>query len=789
MRRSPGFAVAALATIALGIGANTVVFSLLNALLLQPLDAARPGELVRVYTSQGHAPRDERDRFGGSSYSDYLSFRQARSLAGLAAYMPVSASLDRNSAAARAEARVVSDDFFTLLGRPLLRGGWRRDDATPEVIVSHRFWSTALGGDSSVVGEQLVVNGITSRIAGITAADFEGIEPSNVDLYFPFEAAPLLTGRSELLTDRGERSVKLVGRLAPGVTAQSAERELNAIMNALAAEFPASNARRTVAVREARSIVPLELTGQGLIPTAVLVFGATLVMLAISGVNVAGLLMARTISRRRELAVRLSLGATPGRLIRQLVTESAVLSIGAGLLVVALVSLLPVVAAGLGVPASVRPTIDSTVLAYAVAVAIVFGVGFGLGPAIVGMRSDVLESLRGGGANTRPARARAQRALVCSQIALSMVLLLVSGALLESLDRQQRVDPGFRVDGLIVADFEDPSGRPSDERDRVFVQLAVQRLRALDGVASVTVGTDAPLTGSGMRSTIHIPGYTERPDEDMEIAALITGPDFFRTLGIPMLRGRELSWEQSDTLSYVVVNRVMVRRYWGERDPVGTLVELGGKGGRPAEVIGVAADARFHSLTEAPQPMYAIQRARGISHTVMIRTRGDPSAMLLAVRGSMSRNDVPFALAGLRTMEDILHMSLIVSRAVSHTVATMGLLAVLLAAVGVYGVVSYVMAGRTREFGVRLALGATPAALMRLVVTYGLRLAAVGGVIGLALGFGALRLIESLLFGSWSSASLGAVFGLVLCGLTLVACAFPALRATRTPPASALRSE
>jgi putative ABC transport system permease protein len=790
MRRSPGFAFATLATIALGIGANTVVFSLLNAVLLQPLDAERPRELVRVYTSQGHAQRDERDRFGGSSYADYLNLRHARALAGLAAYMPVSASVQVNSASSRAEARVVSENFFALLGRPPLLGSWRIGEDAREVIISHRFWSTALGGDSSVIGDPLVVNGITVRIAGITSPRFEGIEPSNVDLYFPFaSAASWLTARAELLTGRSERSVRLIGRLAAGATPVSVEQELNGIMGALAAEFPASNAGRTVAVREASSIVPLELTGQGIIPTAVLVFGATLVMLAISGVNVAGLLMARTISRRRELAVRLSLGATPVRLIRQLVTESAVLALGAGIVVIALVSLLPVIATAIGVPRPVQPTVDSTVLTYAVVVAIGFGVLFGLGPAIVGMRADVLESLRGGSASTRPARARAQRTLVCSQIALSMALLLVSGALLESLERQRRVDPGFTVNSLIVADFEDPLGATTVERERAFVQLAVQRLGALEGVVSVSVGSDAPLTSDGVRSTTHIPGYTPRPDENMDIQVVETGPDFFRTLGIPMLRGRELTWEQSDTLPYVVINRSMARRYWGERDPIGTRIELGGKGGRPAEVIGVASDARFLSLAEAPRAMYAVQRARGISHTVIIRTRGDPSALLLAVRGSMSGNDVPFALAGLRTMEDVLQMSLIVSRAVSQTVAVMGMLAILLAAVGLYGVVAYVMAGRTREFGVRLALGATPSGIMRLVVNYGLRLAAIGGIAGLALGLGALRLIQSLLFGSWTSASLGIVFGAVLCGVTLVACALPAVRATRTSPASALRVE
>ena len=790
IRRSPGFSAAALATIALGIGANTIVFSLLNALLIQPLDAARPGELVRVYTSQSHAIREERDRFGTSSWADYLNLREARSLAGLAAYIPVGVSVQLASAPPRIQARAVSGNYFTLLGRPLLRGGWQPDVSGTQVVVSHRFWTTALGRDSSAIGDPLMVNGIRTRIVGIAPERFKGIEPTNVDLYFPFQAAPQLTGRSEMLTDRGERSVKLLGRLAPNVTSRFAEQELNGIMSALGAEFPASNAGRVVAVREARSIVPLELTGDGLIPTAVLVFGATLVMLAISGVNVAGLLMARTISRRRELAVRLSLGATRARLIRQLVTESTVLALGAGIVVIALVSLLPLAAASIGVPASVQPTVDSTVLLYAIAVAIGFGIVFGVGPALTGMRSDILESLRSGsGVDTRPAKARAQRGLVSAQIALSTILLLVSGALLESLDRQQRVEPGFEVDRLIVADFEDPLARPSVERERAFVALAVQRLGALDGVVSVTVGTDAPLTSDGMSSTIHIPGYIARPDEDMELPVVITGPDFFRTLGVPMLRGRELTWEHRDTLSYVVINQAMARRYWGDRDPVGTFVELGGRGGRPAEVIGVSSDVRFRSLAEPPEPMYAIQSAGGISHSVMIRTRGDPSALLLAVRGSMSRNDVPFTLAGLRTMEDILRTSLVVSRAVSQTIAVMGMLAILLAAVGLYGVVSYVMTGRTREFGVRLALGATPAIIMRLVLGYGLRLAAIGGIVGLVLGFGALRLVERLLFGSSNVVSLGAVFSVALGAVTLVACALPAMRATRTSPASALRSE
>ena len=791
MRRSPGFTLAVVSTIALGIGANTAVFSLLNALLFQPLDAADPGELVRIYTSQGHAPRNERDRLGASSYADYLDLQQSGALAGVAASMPFGASVQRGPAAARFEGRVISENYFSVLGRPPLLGGWTSGAAagSPEVIVSYRFWRTTLGQDPSVVGRSLEVNGRSLRIAGVTSSSFKGIEPSNVDLYFPFRSAAELIGRPGILADRGERSVRLLGRLTPGATPRSAESALDGIMKRLGEEFPASNAGRTIGVRAASSIVPLELVGPALLPTAGLVFGATLVMLAISGVNVAAVLLARTIRRRRELAVRLSLGASPFRLVRQLVTESIVLALVAGLLVVALVSLLPLLANRLGVPSTIQPTVDSAVLGYAVAVAAGFGLLFGLAPALIGMRADVVESLRGGEAGGRPIKARAQRALVGAQLALSMLLLVVGGALLGSLDRQQRVDPGFSVKGLVVATFEDPSGMVNRENNRAFTRLAAERLSAIPGVTSVSVASMAPLTGDGMRSTIHIPGYTEVPDENMDIPVMLAGPDFFRTLGIPLHRGRELTWGERDTLRRVVVNRSMAIRYWGSRDPVGTFVRLGGEDGDPAEVIGVAADARFISLGEAPVPTYVVQQAREGGASVLVRTRGDVAAPMLAVRGSMARNDVPLTLVGLRPMEEILRTSLVVTRAVSDTLIAIGVLAVLLAAVGLYGVVSYVMAGRTREFGIRRALGASTSSITRLVLGYGMRLTVIGATLGVLLGLGALRLISGMLFGSWSFLPIAAVAGAVLAVVTLVACAIPALRATAASPASALRAE
>ena len=788
MRRLPGFTAAAVLTIALGVGANTAVFSLLYALLLQPLDAVRPHELVRVYTSEGRAPRNERDLLGGSSYADYVDLQRSPALAGVVAYMPIAANVRLNDTPVRVEGRVVSENFFSVLGRPLYRGQF--DSAGPgDVVISYSFWNAKLGADPNAVGSLIDVNGRRFRLAGITAADFKGIEPSDIAIFFPFRAAAQLVGRADILTDRGERSVKLLGRVAQGTSPQAAEQSLTAIMKALSEQFPASNGGRTITVREASSIVPLELLGDAVIPTAGLVFGATVVMLAIAGVNVAAVLLARTIRRRRELAIRLSIGATRLRVVRQLVTESVTLALVAGAVVLIVIALLPLLVRSLGAPAAVQPTIDATVLGYALAVVIGFGMVCGVVPAIGGMRSDVIETLRGGGVSDRPTKARAQRALVCAQIALSMLLLLVSGGLLGSLNRQLRVDPGFEPDQLIVADFEDPAGTPNREREQVFNRLTVERLGALPGVTALSMTNMTPLTSEGARGSIHIPGYTEQVNEDMEVPFVIASPDFFKTLGIPMLRGRELAWSDRDTVTRVVVNRSMARKYWGDRNPVGSFVHIGGKSAPPAEVIGVVADARFRSLSEAPQPMYFIQQAGGGAiSSVLIRTRGDADALLLSVRAAMSRNDVPLLLTRLQTMENIVQSSLVVTRTVSRALLSMGILALLLAAVGLYGVVSYVMSGRTREFGVRLALGATPSSITRMVLGYGMRMTLIGGIIGLALGFGAIRLI-SMTFGSASYVTSGVSFALVLGAVTLAACAVPAMRATAVGPASALRPE
>ena len=791
IRRAPGFALTAVLTIALGIGGNTAVFSVLNALLFQPLDAQAPHELVRVYTSEGRELRTDSDRYGGSSYADYTDLARSRQLAGLAASMPIGTTIELGNRSVRPEARVVSENYFDVIGRPPLLGGWRGgSDANRgiEAIVSHEFWKRRLGGDSTIVGRSLRVNERLVVIAGVTAPAFRGIELSVVDLYLPFTSARELTGRAGILTDRGERSIRMLGRLAPGATAEAAERDLGAIMRRIAAEAPATNASRVMSVRRATSIVPMELAGNAVLPVAGLVFGATLVMLAIAGVNVAAVLLARTMRRRREMAVRASLGAGPLRLVRQLASETILLALIATSLVVLVLWQLPLLSAQLGIPRSLQPGVDARVLAYAIVLALGSGVLFALAPALVTIRSDVVTALRAGDADSRP-RARAQRVLVAAQLALSMVLLIVGGALLRSLERQRQVDPGFDPARLIVADFEHPSGQFDRAHAATLAHIAVERAAAIPGVAAVSVTSMAPLTSDGATSTIRIPGYTEAGNENIDVPMITGGPELFATLDVPMRRGRELSWSHADTLERVIVNESMARRYWGARDPVGTFIELGGAGGRSAEVIAVSADARFRSLDEAPRPMFAIQRADGGGSALLIRTAGEPGRVLGSIRSVLSRSDLPLTLMRIRTMEDILESSLSVTRAITVTLAVVGALAALLAAVGLYGVVAYITSGRAREIGVRLALGATRRSISRLVLGYGLRLTLIGGLLGTVGGLAAVQAMGGMLFESAGALALVSAVWLVLCAMTLAACAVPSWRAMQIAPASALRAD
>jgi hypothetical protein len=370
-----------------------------------------------------------------------------------------------------------------------------------------------------------------------------------------------------------------------------------------------------------------------------------------------------------------------------------------------------------------------------------------------------------------------------------MLLLLTGGALLQGLSRQRRIDPGFATAGLLVAQLEDPSGIPDPARERAFTEAAIGHLAQIPGVRTVSVASMAPLTGDGMRSSIRIPGHSAADGGDPEIAAITAGPDLFATLGIPLRRGRELSWRDRDTLPKVIVNEAMARRFWGAADPIGSTVELGGSGGTPAEVIGVAADARFYSLDQEPVSLYAIQRRTHGGAVVLIRAERDIEVVAGMVRAALTRPDIRFALVGLRSMDAVLETSLLLSRAITNTLLAIGVVAVLLATIGLYGVVSYITSGRTKEFGIRLALGASRRSISTLVIGYGLRTTIASGIVGTAAGIGAIHVMQGMTSGAQLSFAVVAGVWFALAAVTLAACTLPALSATGIPPATALRAD
>jgi predicted permease len=789
--RSPAFAAAVVLTAALGIGANAALFSVLNALLLRPLPVSHPEELVRVYTSDASA-RNGGTLFGASSYPDYAAMRAAPSFRGLVAYAPAAASIRRGTLATRANGRFVSENFFTVLGvRPALGRLLAPSDAEsreiPAVVLDHRFWRVAFNSDSSIVGSVVGLNGKSAVVVGIVSNEFTGLDPSAADVYLPITAQRHLSPGFDFVGDRGARFISVLGRIAPGVTEARVAEDLALIMRRLGSEYPETNRDRIVTVRRATSLIDTNREGPPVAPVTTLLFAVTGVVLLIAVVNVAALLLARTLSRRRELSVRVSLGASRWRVTRQLITESLVLAMAAEIAALAAVAVLPYVARAMGVPDSVRFGLDARVLLFTSVITLAATLGFTLVPAVRGTRSDIYAGLREAESSARPSRARAQRSLVVVQVALSVVLLITAGLLIQSLQRQRAVQPGFDTEHVLAAEFETITGSQTPEQERAFVRTTLERARALPGVVAASVASNPPLTGDGMRTTISVPGYVPGKNERVEPMFLMAGTDYFATLGIRLVRGEELRSTGSDTLPHVVVNETMARRYWPNRDAVGSTIRLWGG---PARVIGIMADVRMLSLTEPPTPRFVLQSRQRGGSVILLRTHGDPAELIPTVQQLLGTSHPDFVARRVRTMEEIVGASLMTAKALVAVIGLLGALALTLAVCGLYGVVNYLATLRSREFAVRMALGANGHDVVAMVLRSGLRLAAIGGVIGLVLGLASSAMMRGFVF-SISVVELPtlALATLLMAVVAVAACAIPALRTTRVSPASALRAD
>jgi len=789
----PGFTVVAVLTIALGVGGTTAMFGVVDAVLLRPLPYAEPDRLVMLWTRTPGGPQ------AAASWPEFVDWReQSHSFADMAVWRGQSVSLTGGAEPERVVGAFVSDRFFPLLGaRPALGRTFTAEEtdpatARPVAVLGHGLWQRRFGSDPGILGRSLVLNGQSHTVVGVLGPDFDGGNaPAHgwfmgCDVFLPISYFPNKKGLA-----RGETEILVLGRLRPGVDASQAGTDMAVVARRLEQAYPDTHAGRGV------EIVPLHEQIVGSFKPALLVLlGAVGLVLLIACANVANLLLARASRRRRELAVRAALGAGRTRLLRQLLTESAVLALlgGAlGLLVGhwGLALLLSLAPAGV-LPGSL--TLDGRVMAFALVLTAATGVCFGLVPALQASRPDldgVLKEAGRGGSGSAGHRFR--DVLVVAEVTLSLVLLVGAGLLLRSAVALQRAELGFRPDHVLTAEFRLPPARyPEPRVIAAFFRQTLERLRAVPGIESAALARAVPFSGNGGSTTFQVEGEPEPPKGREPVAQLnIVSPDYFRTMGVRQLEGRDFDeHDTADVPSVAVVNETMARQLWPGMDPIGRRLRLRDAGW--VTVVGVVGDVRHSGPSEPPQPqIYTTheQDAR-IFACVVARTAGEPMAMAAPMRAALWAVDKDQPVWKVRAMEELVTGSRGTARAMSLLVGVFAAVALALAGVGIYGVMAYAVSQRTREIGIRMALGAASGRVLRLVVGRALVLTSVAIVLG-AIGATVLaRLLGTLLFGVGPADPV--TFGVAAAALASVgtlAAYLPARRAARIDPVRALAEE
>ena len=811
--QSPGFSLVAILSLGLGIGVNTTIFSLVNEVLLRPLPVTHPNELVEIYTS---GPKEF--RYGTSSYPDYLDLRdQSKVFTGLLAYcmMPGNLSFEGKSELIMGE--IVSGNYFDVLGvraavgRTFLPDEDRTPATHPVAVLGHGFWQRRFGADPTILGQQLKINGVSYTVIGIAPKRFSGTIPglapqlwvpmmmrSEVNIAGIQLAEANLTGDTPL-QQRGNRWLFLKGRLKPGVSLAQARANLETIMARLQSEYPDSNQDKKPLLLAASQVRFHPMLDRILTPTAAVLMAVVGLVLLIACANVASMLLARASARRREIAVRLTLGATRGRLIRQFLSESILLSVlgGVGGLLLAywatrlLLTFRPPTTS-----ITLQLGIDFRVLLFTLSVSLLTGLLFGLAPALQLSRTNLVPALKNEtlGSAGRQRRFSLRDLLVAGQLAVSLVLLIGAALLVRSLRAAQETDVGFDPKGLAVMEINLKMHGYSAERGKVFYRELLEKVRALPQVESAALTNRVPLDTGANVEGVYIDGRTDPADRaGQPVYATYVGTDYFKTFGIALLRGRDFSAvDQEDSPRVAIVNQAMARLLWPDSNPMGQRFHLESLDGPSYEIVGVARDYKVHTVGEAPRPYLHLARSQLYSSgtNLVARTRGDAAQLVATLRREMLALDPDLVFLESRTMLDKLAISLFPVRTGATLLAISAILALLLAAVGLYGVIAYSVSRRTREIGIRMALGARSWAVVRLVLRQGLVLALIGIGVGLVLASAASRVLSGLLYGVGAIDPLAfASAALLLLAVALLANYIPARRAARVDPMIALREE
>jgi putative ABC transport system permease protein len=792
-RKNPGFTIIAIIALALGIGANTAIFSVVNTVLLRPLPYKDPERLVMVWedaTKSGY-PRDT------PAAANFVDWRdQSQNFEGMAAIADESFNLTGSGDPERLEGRRVSANMFPLLGVDpqigrVFTAAEDQPGAQRVVVLSYALWQRRFGGDPGIIGQSLTLNGESHVVVGVMPARFQF--PSSDDQAW----VPIALTQQEA-GNRNRHYLEVVGRLRPGVSLAQAQSEMSTIAARLQQQYPQSNAELGAVVQ------PLQEHLVGDIKPALLVLlGAVGLVLLIACANVANLLLARAAVRQKEIAVRVALGAKRSRLIRQFLTESVLLSTLGGVvgLAIAYGGLILLKAF---IPENISQareiSIDLKVLAFTFLVSVATGLIFGLAPAIQAARFNQIDTLKEGGrdAATGGSGKRLRGLLVTAEVAISLVLLIGAGLLINSFLRLRNVDPGFRTDNLLTMKIVLPEPKYEEmERRSAFYTELVNRVQSLAGVRSAAVTSNLPLYRQGNSISIGIEGQpAPPPGQERIIVTRIISPRYFDTMSIPVLQGRGLTEQDTETTpNVVVISETMARRYWPGEDAVGKRIAVG-RIRKPADwiqVVGVAKDVRQFELNAEPKPqMYLTYRQAGFfdSRDLVVKTDVDPASMAATVRKAVWEIDKDQPVSNIQTMDQILADSIARQRFSMLVLAIFAAVALVLAGVGIYGVMSYSVAQRTHEIGIRMALGAQTGAVLKLAVGYGMKLVIAGIAIGLVAAFALTRVMSTLLFGvTATDPTTFTLISLLLIAVAVVASYVPARRATRVNPIIALRYE
>ncbi|HEX5474755.1 MAG TPA: ABC transporter permease [Vicinamibacterales bacterium] len=792
--RAPGFSLIAIVTLALGIGANSAIFSVVNGVLLKPLPYPEPDRLVGVY----HVSEGQRTVMSGPNFIDVA--HASRTLEGAAAIQTTHVILTGQGEPVRLSVAAVSASLFDVLRvRPVLGRGFHADENTPGktdvVVLAYGLWQERFGGDRAVLGRRIALDGVSKEIIGVMPAGFSYPDDRSAWL-------PIAYDHNFVSAQRSAWYLDVVARLKPGITERQAAAEVETIGRNLARAYPDDDGEIGM------TTMPLREALVGDIRRAVLVlFGAVGFVLLIACANVANLLLARAAARESEMAVRTALGAARYRLLRQLLTEAVLLSLAGGALGLLLAVWGVDVLVGLqpqGIPRLQNVRVDGVVAVFTFAIAAVTGIVFGLIPAFQATRGAVSNTLKeaGRGALSSRGGARTRGALVVVEMALAVMLLAGAGLLIRSFVRLEAVDPGFATNRTLTFELTLPDARYAKEATRVlFFDELFSRLRALPGVQAADAVMGLPLTGMNFNISFAIAGRPPVPpaqQPSMEVRVASAG--YFRTVGIPLRRGRLFTGDdRPGSPQVVVLTETAARQFFPREDPIGKTITLGWgrtteRGHRRAggEIVGIVADVKDAGLNEAnPPEIYLPLRQWPVdTMSVVVRTAVPPQSLTDAVRDSVHAVDPNLPVSNVRTLDDIVARSISQPRFYMLLLAIFAAVALVLAAIGIFGVLSYAVAQRTREIGIRMALGAQEGSVMGLVVRQAMLLAGAGIAGGILAALALSRALETLLFAvrPHDPATFAAVAAL-LAGVALVASYLPARRATRVDPIVALRAE